>query len=140
MICNGDGQMLHYLIGLWLRATAVRGFGHLAAKIQTPRPVLERILATLDEGLKSPYGLAQSLRVDFCTIVLAQLDRTLEDPDLEKVVDKLLEVYYVPRLNLAAKADGPQDAASIKSWLEKRRRQILLMLDNHPRPFDKTAT
>ena len=96
MICNGEGQMLHYLIGLWLRAAAVRGFGHLAANIQTPRAVLERILETLDEGLKAPDGLAQSLRVDLCTIALAQLDRTVEDPDLEKVVDRLLEVYYVP--------------------------------------------
>ena len=31
MICNGEGQMLHYLVGLWLRAAAVRGFGYLAA-------------------------------------------------------------------------------------------------------------
>ena len=65
-------------------------------------------METLDEGLKAPDGLAQSLRVDLCTIALAQLDRTLEDPDPEKVVDKLLEVYYVPRRNLAAKVQRPR--------------------------------
>ncbi len=140
MICNGDGQMLHYLIGLWLRAAAVRGFGHLAANMQTPRAVLERILAALDECLKAPDGLAQSLRVDFCTIALAQLDRTLEDPDPEVVVDKLLEVYYVPRRNLTAKVGGPDHAAIADGWLEERRRQILLMLGDHPKPFDKAAT
>jgi len=140
MICNGEGQMLHYLIGLWLRAAAVRGFGHLAANLQTPSAVIEEILAALDEGLRSPDGLAQSLRVDFCTIGLAQLDRTLEDPDLEKVVDKLLEVYYLPRRNLTAKVGGPEHAAIADGWLEERRRQILLLLDNHPRPFNKAAT
>ncbi|MGO9112479.1 MAG: hypothetical protein ACLP9L_24880 [Thermoguttaceae bacterium] len=140
MICNGEGQMLHYLIGLWLRAAAVRGFGRLAASIQTPRAVLERILQALDDGLKAPDGLAQSLRVDLCTIALAQLDRTLEDPDLNKVVGKLLEVYYVPRRNPMAKIRCPELAAITDGWLEERRQQILLLLGNHPKPFDQAAT
>ena len=140
MICNGEGQMLHYLIGLWLRAAALRGFGHLAASLQTPRDVLERILTALDEGLKSPDGLAQSLRVDLCTVALARLDRTLEDPDLEKVVDRLLEVYYVPRHNRMAQDRGAEQAAIAAGWLDERRGQILLLLGNHPQPFDKAAT
>jgi len=140
MICNGEGQMLHYLIGLWLRAAALRGFGHLAGKSQTPRAVLERVLETLDEGLKSHEGLAQSLRVDLCSIALAQLDRTIDDPDLEKVVGKLLEVYYVPRHNLNARTRGPEHAAIADGWLQERRQQILRMLGDHPHPFDKEAT
>ena len=140
LICNGEGQILHYLVGLWLRAAAVRGFGCLAAHQQTPRVVLERILETLGDGLKAPDGLAQSLRVDLCTIALAQLDRTLEDPDPEKVVDKLLEVYYVPRCNLTAQVRGPEHAAIADGWLAERRRQILLLLGDHPRPLDKAAT
>ena len=140
MICNGEGQMLHYLIGLWLRAAAMRGFGHLAATSQTPRAVLERIVETLGDGLKAPDGLAQSLRVDLCTIALAQLDRTLEDPDPKKVVDKLLEVYYVPRSNLTVKTRGPDHAAIADGWLKERRRQILLLLGDHPKPLDKAAT
>jgi hypothetical protein len=140
MICNGEGQMLHYLIGLWLRAAAVRGFGRLAANRKTPWAVLERILQTLDEGLKNPDGLALSLRVDLCTIVLAQLDRLIEDPDLEKVVDKLLEVYYVPRRALLANVRSPEHAAIADGWLDERRRQIVLLLSNHPKPFDQAAT
>jgi hypothetical protein len=112
----------------------------LAANVQTPRVVLERILETLDECLKSPDGLAQSLRVDLCTITLAQLDGTSEGPDLEEVVDKLLEVYYAPRQNLAAKVPGPEHAAIADGWLEERRQQILLLLDGHPRPLNKAAT
>ena len=140
MICNGEGQILHYLIGLELRTAAVRGFGHLAANPQTPRAVLERILETLDDGLESPDGLAQSLRVDLATIALAQLDRTIDGPDLEKVVDKLLEVYYAPRRNPTAQGRGPEHAAIADGWLEERRRQILRLLHDHPNPFDKAAT
>ncbi len=73
LICNGEGQMLHFLIGLWLRAAAVRGFGHVAINVNAPNAVLVRILEALDEALKSPDGLAQSLRVDLATIELAQL-------------------------------------------------------------------
>ncbi len=140
MICNGEGQMLHYLAGLWLRAAALRGFGHLAAKIQTPRAVLDRIIETLNEDIKASDGLAQSLRVDLCSIALAQLDRTIEDPDLEKVVDKLLEVFYVPRHNLAAIVRGSEYAAIADGWLQERRQQILWLLGDHPNPFDKAAT
>ena len=140
MICGGEGQMVHYLIGLWLRAAALRGFGQLAARQQTPRDVLQRILAALDEGLKVPDGLAQSLRVDLCTLALARLDRTAEGPDVEEVVDKLLEVYYVPHVNATVKAGGPQHAAIADGWLEEHRRQMLLLLDGHPKPLDKAAT
>jgi len=140
MICNGEGQMLHYLAGLWLRAAALRGFGHLATKIQTPRAVLDRIFETLNEDIKASDGLAQSLRVDLCTITLTQMDRALEDPDLEKVVDKLLEVYYVPRHNPATTVRGSEYAAIADGWLQERRRQILRLLGDHPNPFDKAAT
>ena len=68
------------------------------------------------------------------------MDRTLEDPDLEKVVDKLLEVYYVPRSNLTVRMRGPEHAAIADGWLEERRRQILLLLGDHPKPLDKAAT
>jgi hypothetical protein len=139
MVCNGEGQILHYLVGLWLRAAAVRGYGRLASLIQTPKPVLERILETLDEDLKTPDGLAQSLRVDLATVALAQLDGTVEGPDLEQIVDGLLEVYYLPRRNLEAKAGG-ELAVIADGWLKERRRQILLLLKDHPKPFDKAAT
>ena len=140
LICNGDGQMLHYLIGLWLRAAAVRGFGHLAANIQTPRAVLSRILETLDDALKAPDGQAQSLRVDLATIGLAQLDRTIDDADLDHVVDRLLEVYFRPRRSLEAKVRGSEHAAIADRYLEERRQQLLILLDGHPKPFDKAAT
>ena len=140
MICTGEGQMIHYLVGLWLRAVAVRGFGHMAAKMQTPAIVLERILETLDTRLKSADGLIQSLRVDLSTLALARLERTVEGPDLDAVVNKLLEVYYVPQSDRLAAAGDSEHAIIDRGWLEERRRQILLLLAAHPRPLDKAAT
>jgi hypothetical protein len=139
MICTGEGQMLHYLIGLWLRAAAVRGFGHLAANPLTPASVMEQIMQALEDALKAPDGLAQSLRVDLSTIVLTQLDRTVDDADLPRIVDRLLDVYYRPR-TAAAKAPDSEHASIADGWLKERRQQILALLDGHPRPFDKQAT
>ena len=140
LICNGEGQMLHFLIGLWLRAAAVRGFGHLAANAQTPRAVLERIFDALDEALKSPDGLAESLRVDLATIALAKLDRTIDDAELPQIVDRLIDVYYRPQRKFAVTNPGSEHEAIADGWLEERRDQILVLLDGHPRPFDKAAT
>ena len=68
------------------------------------------------------------------------MDRTVDGPDLDEVVDQLLEVYYVPRAQRAGRVRDPEHAAIAHGWLEERRRQILLMLRNHPRPFNKAAT
>jgi hypothetical protein len=140
LICNGDGQILHYLVGLWLQAAAVRGYGRVAASLQAPKPVLERILHTLEENLQSPDGLAQSLRVDLATIALPQLERTSEGPDLENVVRSLLEVYYLLGRNQEARSCGRERAAIADGWLEERRQQILFLLRDHPNAFDRAST
>ena len=140
LISAGEGQMLHYLIGLWLRAAAVRGMGQLAANIHTPAAVLEQILETVDEGLRLPDGMAQSLRVDLTSIALAQLDRTIDRGRLPQIVDSLLEVYYRPQRSLAAKEAGSEHAAIADAWLADLCQRMLYLLDGHPRPFDKKAT
>jgi hypothetical protein len=140
LICSGEGQMLHYLIGLWLRAAALRGFGHVATNIHAPAGVLERILETVDEGLRLPDGMAQSLRVDLSSIALAQLDRTVDDGALPRIVDSLLEVFYRPRRDIAAKVPGSEHEAISDAWLEELRKRMLFLLEEHPRPYDKRAT
>jgi hypothetical protein len=140
MICTGEGQMVHYLIGLWLRAAAIRGFGHVATNVLTPAGVLERILETLDEGLKMPDGLAQSLRVDLSSIAIAQLDCTIDKGPLPQIVDSLLDVYYRPRRSIAAKVPGSEHEAIADAWLDDVRQRIAFLLDDHPRPFDRKAT
>lgn len=139
MICNGDGQMLHYLIGLWIRGAAVRAVSRLASDPHVPPTVLARLLETIQQSLKSPDGLAQSLRVDFCSMSLAQLDRAVEGPSLEAVVDRILEVYFLPRQRLVERTQGLAKAAE-NVWLSRRRQQMLALLEGHSRPFDKIAT
>jgi hypothetical protein len=139
MICRGDGQMLHYLIGLWIRSAALRGMGRLAARDDLPRPALQSFLQALQEGLHARDGLAQSLRVDFCTLSLPRLAQTVDDQDLEAVVQQVLAVYYAPRQPPVV-PDPARAAALGGEWLDWQRRQILSILEGHPNPFDKLAT
>jgi len=140
MICGGDGQMLHYLIGLWIRSAALRGIGRLVARDDLPRPAVEGFLRALQAGLDGHDGLAQSLRVDFCTISLPRLARTVDDQDLETVVDRVLAVYYTPRQPPVIPIDPAHSEDMAGEWLAWRRRQILKILEGHPKPFDKAAT
>ena len=140
MVCNGDGQVLHYLIGLWIRSAALRGIERLARHRSVPGEVFEGLLAVIERSLNAPDGLSQSLRVDFCSISLPQLDRTMEDPDLETVVDRVLELYYVPRRDPMAPVREVRPMTATDRSLDQRRQQILFLLDGHPNPFDKIGT
>ncbi|MGD0897131.1 MAG: hypothetical protein ABR915_04800 [Thermoguttaceae bacterium] len=139
MICLGDGQMVHYLIGLWIRSAAIRGIGRLVARPDIPRLVLDDLLWAVERSLHAPDGLAQSLRVDFSTISLPRLQRTVDDQDLEAVVDRVLAVYYTPRRLQVVPID-PAVTGLTAEWLAWRRRQFLAILDGHPNPLDKVAT
>ncbi|MGA2621942.1 MAG: hypothetical protein ABSF26_30435 [Thermoguttaceae bacterium] len=140
MVCNGDGQILHYLVGLWLRSAAVRGMARLGTHPGVPGPVLAALAEAVQRSLTTPDGLAQSLRVDFYSISLPQLDRTIDTDDLETVVDRILEIYYTPRQDPGPPSiNQPQPPAS-DDWLSGRRRQMLFLLQGHDKPFDKLAT
>ena len=140
MICNGEGQVLHYLIGLWIRSAALRGIRRLAVHRDVAPAVLDNLLGLVQRSLDVPDGLAQSLRVDFCSISLPQLDRTVEESDLETIVDRVLDLYYAPRQGVGVPVREVRQAAAADDWLAWRREQILLLLQDHPKPFDKIAT
>ena len=140
MICNGEGQVLHYLIGLWIRSAAQRAIAQVAGHRRAPREVLGRLLEAVQRSLNSPDGLSQSLRIDFCGVVLPQFDRTVDDAELPAVVDRILEVYYAPRQVDAEQPLASQSAASAAAWLSHCRQQIPRLLEGHPKPFDKAAT
>ena len=140
MICNGDGQVLHYLIGLWIRSAALRGIERLARHTGTPSGGLERLVEAVNGELHTPDGLAQSVRVDFCSISLSQLDATTEDADLEKVVSRIMDLYYTPRRDGAAKPAAWRLVSDSEDLLARRRQQVMTLLEDHPKPFDKFAT
>jgi hypothetical protein len=146
MICNGEGQVLHYLIGLWIRSAAQRAIAQLAGARHVPRPMLVRLLDAVQQTLRSPDGLSQSLRIDFCAVVLPQFDQTKDEDDLPAIVDRILEVYYSARMAGTEQPSGPPSGAGATgatgaaAWLAHCRRQIVRLLEGHPKPFDKSAT
>ena len=140
MISGGEGQVLHYLTGLWIRSSAQQGIAWLAAHDAADAEAIAGLLAAIEHSLALPNSLIQSLRVDFCSLALRQLDGMPDQADVETLVDRLLELYYGQR-----PAGEPQTAESptiipLGRWHDRRRQQIRFLLCDHPRPFDKVAT
>ena len=111
---------------------------------ETPTAVIERLSTSIDKSLAASDGLQQSLRVDFQSVTLKQLEQTIDSGDLEGIVQSVVQTYYIP-------LHAPTDDATISmnardstawadSWTDEVRRQLLLMLQGHSLPFDKKAT
>jgi hypothetical protein len=140
MICNGGGQVLHYLIGLWTRSAALRGIQRLAGRGDAPPAVLELLDSAVKRHLAAPDGLADCLRADFCCISLPRLDLTPESDDLESFVDQFLDLHLVERNGLAKHAEPAAARQAFSRPADTRREQLLELLQGHPKPFDKMAT
>jgi hypothetical protein len=144
MICNGDGQLLHYLIGLWIRGAAMRSISRLAAVPEIPLQAVQQLYAAVKQSLGGNDGLQQSLRVDFQTIALRQLDQTTDSGDLETIVRSVVHVYYLPEQTFVEDAGYLPPSQELDAWLESWSdeicRQLLVIFQGHPRPFDKLAT
>ena len=140
MICNGDGQVLHYLIGAWIRRAAIQAIGRLAGQEGISRSALEGLLAAVSDSLDAPDGLASCLRADLCLIALPQLDRTPTDGNLDLFINRFLEAPDRPRLIRLRKQRGGGRDVSPRTQLARRRQRIVALLESHPQPLDKIAT
>jgi hypothetical protein len=140
MICNGDGVVVHYLMGQWCRKSALNRIRMLANGSDTPVPVLRALLAAIEQSLAAPDGLSQSLRADFYYWALQKLDALADRGNLDELVDKLLETFYSRVYTFFDASNEPQVATPSDGRLAWRREQIVSLLRGHPRPFDKIAT
>ena len=59
---------------------------------------------------------------------------------MKRSVDRLLELYYIPRSRTSEQAKEIRLFVESDGWLSRCREQMLFLLDGHPSPFDKTAT
>jgi hypothetical protein len=138
LICNGDGQLLHYLIGAWIRKAAAGGIRRLAARKNVPPEVLADLFEAVERGMESPDGLARSLRADFCSITLPQLDRMPEGEEIQAFADRLMDLGHTgePRPGLLRVANPD----SRENDLDRSLQEAISLLEGHPRPFDRLAT
>jgi hypothetical protein len=140
MICQGEGQVLHYLIGLWIRSAALTGMQRLSERFPTDVAMRQKFLAAVDQERRTPEGLPVSICADFCCISLPQLARAPEERDLRTFVTELVRTYYDPLGGEADASDepgAPPTAAAAEDW---RQEQMMFLLAGHRCPFDKAAT
>jgi hypothetical protein len=140
MICNGDGQVLHYLIGAWIRRVALSGIEHLATRQGVNVEVLELLMAAVEQSLHSPDGLAESLKADFCCITLPQLDNLPEDQELRAFSDNLLDSRSEDKDLQFPVLAGPGLQTPKDNDPADRPPEVADLLKGHPNPFEKLAT
>jgi hypothetical protein len=137
MICNGDGVIIHYLMGDVCRKSAVHRIRAMADRSETPSTVLCKLLSTIEHSLTSSDGLAQSLRADFCCWDLVKLEQMPGVVDIEDFVDLLLKICGYSPITGSPEAQYVTPSDDRLAW---RREQIIALLRGHPCPFDKIAT
>jgi hypothetical protein len=140
ILCNCEGLVSDYLIGVWSRKSATNQLRALAVRDATPRPALVDMLSTVAHSIASTDGLAQSMRVELCCWVLPRIDKTPEGGELEDFVDQLLDVWYAHDSLSVEPTGEPQRVTPSDDRLAWRRRQIISLLRDHPCPYDKAAT
>jgi hypothetical protein len=105
---EGEGGLIHVLVGMAVQNIALEGFRWLAAQPGVPRKVLEGVLARVAPGSRAGEGLAHAWRIELCCCYLpaiadpvklryefnglgsAATDRTLNESALEDLVTQAM--------------------------------------------------
>ena len=147
LMCNGENTLVMYMIGLGIRKTALRGLKTLAAEPELATELRNHLIAELERTQLDPTSLAQSYQFDFCSWTLPTLYQMPEDLPSEALVDFLLEQWYSNTTmgDLLAEMGEDSDDERISdevrhARIADRKRQLMILLDGHPRLFDKRAT
>ncbi len=143
MICNGDGVVIHYMMGCSRRKSALNGIRRLADCSGTPASVLRGLLAAIEKSIAAPDGFEQSLRADFYYWTLEKLDTVDDRNNIEELVDQILKVFYPNNyisFDSFDSSNEPQVIVPSDDRLEWRRKKIVSLLRGHPRPLDTIAT
>lgn len=78
MILDGDGALIHYLVGVAVKSIGLNGIRHLADSEDVPPGVLEDILAKLPLASAEGPALAQTYRVELYNCIIPNLDKIVK--------------------------------------------------------------
>jgi hypothetical protein len=73
---DGEGSLLHVLVGIAIQHIAIDGLRQLAARPGVPQRILDSILAQSGSVMRAGEGLATAWRVELCCCIL----HTVADP------------------------------------------------------------
>ena len=135
LLSDGDGNTLHYVFGSAVREGAACDLRDCATQFSCDEATLAAAAEALQASLDSPDGYAAALRVMLCDEFLPHLERMPETDSLEDLVAALIAHFYD-----LGPPDAKPDAEAEANWGEYRQAAMEVLLDGHPRLFDKRDT
>jgi hypothetical protein len=130
MLQESEGGLLAWLLGVSIEA---RGLALMARLAADPACPVEQIEAwqrqVLDQRKRSPQSLAQCLRRDFFEVVLSQLAKLPADATLAQAVSATVGQHRPKEPNFWKNL-----RFTLREW------QVLVLLCDHPAPFDRDKT
>ena len=88
----------------------------------------------------NPTTWRQCLRRELCWYALREVERLGRDPQVELLVDRLLDRHYGNAPLWQADNRVAREAGRDEERLDWRRQSILKLLEDHPEPFDRPGT
>lgn len=129
MICQGDGALIHYMVGAAFQNRATECIRSMLAGHSVPPSVLEFVAKQLQEVSQAEDGIAQTYRVEFCAYCLPFLSKLPADGNVEKALEAFIAHYRIEKYT-----------RQISDRLETRKKRILALLAGHPSAFNREQT
>ena len=147
LLCNGEGTVIDQIVGRAVIRSALYWIEEFADQSTLSSELRAQLLSEIQQSKPSTNGLIQSHLVDLSCCSIPMLEKVPENTDLKTLVEYLSEHWY----NNTTMGDLMEDMGEEfadeqispevrEARLGLRKRQMLLLLHGHPKPFDKTAT
>lgn len=139
LLCTGDGFVVCYLVGIGIQGIAIASMRKFARITSVPKRVRAELASHVRQSLAEANAFAQCLRYDFRNFDLPYIDGFPDGSDLETLVGVWVE-KHTGNTMWEIDLDESERRAKLEARRAKCRRDFLLMLEGHPRPFDKIGT